>query len=327
MRKSNNYYKFMEYVTYGKRHDNTISKDNGVLECLSYSTVEDIEDWSNSPYLKCANHKIGLPNDWITFKNVLVNEDTIIIYYLTNERQVRIATFLLDNYKTQKELKWDILKSCVEFFLNNDNFSTEILETSDFEETDEYEEILESSEEIEEPTEVEHNATPTYDTKAFYGMYGQFPSISEMYNNKCFCCLADRKGNECKGKETCGKTWKRFEAIAKPEWHNVSLATLANIDFDMLDEKRQTYLAAFRDLQQTLSHLRKCKTQDSYDTCCIRYIKRKNRIFAENKISYAMYRYIDAKLSMQNVESGVWASKCEQATGYHVSRRYNKSRV
>lgn len=117
MKKSNNYYKFMEYVTYGKRHDDTIDKDNGVLECLSYATVEDIEAWSNSPYLKCANHKIGLPNDWLTFKNVLVNEDTIIIYYLRDERQVRIATFLLDNYKTQKELKWDILKSCVEFFL------------------------------------------------------------------------------------------------------------------------------------------------------------------------------------------------------------------
>lgn len=53
---------------------------------------------------------------------------------------------------------------------------------------------------------------------SFYGMFGGFPSISEMYNDKCFCCVADRKGNECKGKETCGKTWKRFEAMAKPEW-------------------------------------------------------------------------------------------------------------
>lgn len=198
--------------------------------------------------------------------------------------------------------------------------TTEVAET---EETNATDEEINENKEIEEPTET----TPTYDTKAFYGIYGQFPSISDMYNDKCFCCLADRKGNECKGKETCGKTWKRFEAIAKPEWHNVSLATLANIDFDMLDEKRQTYLTAFRDLRQTLTYLRKCKTQDTYDTCFIRYIKRKNHIFAENKISYAMYRYIDAKLSMQNVESGVWASKCEQATGYHVSRRYNKSRV
>lgn len=162
---------------------------------------------------------------------------------------------------------------------------------------------------------------------SLYGMFGGFTSISEMYNNKCFCCLADRKGNECKGKETCGKTWKRFEAMAKPEWHHVSLNTLANLDFDMLDEKRQTYLSAYRDLKQTLSYLRKCKTQDRYDTCFIRYTRRKNTLLVEGKISDAMWKYIERKLSMQNVESGVWASKCEDATGYHESRRYNKSRV
>ena len=181
----------------------------------------------------------------------------------------------------------------------------ETLETADFDDNYEYEELLESSEEPKETT-----AT------------AQHEEI-----DKCFCCPADRQGNRCCGEKWCKETWKRYEAIIKPEWHNVSLATLANLDIDMLDEKRQTYLTAFRDLQQTLSYLRKCKTQDTYDTCYIRYIKRKNAIFAENKISYAMYRYIDAKLSMQNVESGVWASKCEEATGYHESRRYNKSRV
>ena len=162
---------------------------------------------------------------------------------------------------------------------------------------------------------------------SFYGMFGGFPTITEMYNNKCFCCPADRKGNECKGKETCGKTWKRYEAIINPEWHHVSLNTLANLDFDMLDEKRQIYLTAYRDLQQTLSYLRKCKTQDTYDTCFIRYTRRKNMLYDEDKISYAMWKYVGVKLSMQNVESGVWASSCEDATGHHESRRYNKSRA
>lgn len=162
---------------------------------------------------------------------------------------------------------------------------------------------------------------------SIYGMFGGFPSIAEMYNDKCFCCIADRKGNECKGKETCGNTWKRYEAIINPEWHHVSLNTLANLDFDMLDEKRQIYLSAHRDLKQTLSYLRKCKTQDTYDTCFIRYIKRANVIYANGKISNAMFNFIKVKLSMQNVESGCWASDCEDATGYHKSRRYNKSRV
>ena len=168
---------------------------------------------------------------------------------------------------------------------------------------------------------------PTFKKVHTSSIYGMFPTIPDMHNNKCFCCPADRQGNRCGGEKWCKETWKRYEAIIKPEWHNVSLTTLANIDFDMLDEKRQTYLTAFRDLQKTLSYLRKCKTQDTYDTCFIRYIRRKNMLWAEGKISNAMWKFIEAKLSMQNVESGVWASKCEESTGYHESRRYNKSRV
>jgi hypothetical protein len=162
---------------------------------------------------------------------------------------------------------------------------------------------------------------------SFYGMFGGFPTITEMYNNKCFCCPADRQGNRCGGEQWCKETWKRYEAIINPEWHHVSLNTLANLDFDMLDEKRQIYLTAYRDLQQTLSYLRKCKTQDTYDTCFIRYTRRKNMLYDEDKISYAMWKYVGVKLSMQNVESGVWASSCEDATGHHESRRYNKSRA
>lgn len=143
----------------------------------------------------------------------------------------------------------------------------------------------------------------------------------------CHFCPADRQGNRCCCEKWCAETWKRYEAIINLEWHHVSLNTLANLDFDMLDEKRQTYFTAYRDLKQTLSYLRKCKTQDTYDTCFIRYTRRKNMLWAEGKISDAMWKWIERKLSMQNVESGVWASKCEDATGHHESRRYNKSRA
>lgn len=54
---------------------------------------------------------------------------------------------------------------------------------------------------------------------------------------QCMMCPADREGNRCGGKQWCKQTWKRYDAIVNPEWHHVSLATLANIDFDMLDEK------------------------------------------------------------------------------------------
>lgn len=111
-----------------------------------------------------------------------------------------------------------------------------------------------------------------------------------------------------------------------PEWHKVSLATLANIDFDMLDEKLKLYISAYRELKQTISYLRKCKNIQTYDRCYINYIEKQNDMLAKGKFTDAMLQYIRAKLSMQNVESGVWPSECEDATGFHKSRRYNKGR-
>lgn len=151
-----------------------------------------------------------------------------------------------------------------------------------------------------------------------------FPSISEMYNDKCFCCTADRKGNECKGKETCGKTWKRYEAIIKPEWHNVSLNTLANLDFDMLDEKRQLYLQLYRELKELITDLHKCKSGRAYERRLAKMYIRNGELLEENKVSHDYIDYVTRKISMCNVECGLWTSKVEEATGLHKSRRYNR---
>lgn len=251
MRKSNNYFKFLEYVTYGKDHDNTIDKGNGVLACKSYASISDIEDRYKTTF--------GLENEWLTFKNVLINEDTLYVYYFDGKNSKLVAGYLLDNFKTQKELKESITIACTEFA---------------------HDLLLEKSEETEETV-----------------------------------------------KEVCEQTWNRYEAIINPEWHHVSLETVRNIDFDYLDEKLQRYLTVYRELQETLARLRKCKTIDSYDKCCIRFKRSKNAMRARGEISNEMRHYIEVKLSMQNVESGVWSSDCEDATGFHKSRRYNKRRI
>ena len=200
--------------------------------------------------------------------------------------------------------------------------------TTETTETVESKEIKEATEDCSEYDEILDRKDSTDRDRINHLMKTHsFPLISGMYNDKCFCCPANRIGNRCCGEKWCAETWKRYEAIIKPEWHHVSLTTLANLDFDMLDEKRQIYLSAYRDLKQTLSYLRKCKTQDTYDKCFIRYIRRKSMLWVEGKISDAMRKYIERHLSMQNVESGVLASKCEDATGHHESRRYNKTRA
>lgn len=142
------------------------------------------------------------------------------------------------------------------------------------------------------------------------------PFVHCDYNYKSDSCFKAHK-----------QVYKHMKARSNPEWHHVSLETVRNIDFDYLDEKLQRYLTVYRELQETLARLRKCKTIDSYDKCCIRFKRSKNAMRARGEISNEMRHYIEVKLSMQNVESGVWASDCEDATGYHKSRRYNKSRI
>lgn len=131
---------------------------------------------------------------------------------------------------------------------------------------------------------------------SIYGMFGGFASISEMYNDKCFCCIADRKGNECKGKETCGNTWKRYEAIINPEWHHVSLATLANIDFDMLDEKRKLVFDINQILKDGIRNLYKCENHISFEVL-ERYVIRKcDALIRHNRLKAFWFSYIARQL-------------------------------
>ena len=132
------------------------------------------------------------------------------------------------------------------------------------------------------------------------------------------------KNNECKGIETCGKTWKRYEAITNPEWHHVILETVRNIDFDMLDEKRKVYLSFYKEWQEVRKNLRKCSCGYSYE-CCYNVFRRSLTIaLHKKKISKELVEYFDRQVSMVNVECGVWYSAVEVATGYHESRRYNR---
>jgi hypothetical protein len=203
-----------------------------------------------------------------------------------------------------------------------------MLETSETEETEEIEDFDKTTPcdtiETIPHVDVDCSNLKKVPKNWLYGMFGGYPSISEMYNDKCFCCLADRKGNECKGKETCGKTWKRYEAIINPEWHHVNLATLANIDFDMLDKKRQVYLKAHRELKRTLADLSKCKTGHTYEARARKFMRDMISQYYDNEISYAMRKYLDLQLSMSNVVNGVWSSYVEPATGLHESRRYSR---
>lgn len=149
------------------------------------------------------------------------------------------------------------------------------------------------------------------------------PFVHCDYNYKSDSCIKAHKNFI----HDCESLHKQMKAINNPNWHTVRLATVNSSDFFRLTEKLKLYISTYRELKQTLSYLRKCKSINTYDSCYVRYIKKQNDMYAKGKFTNAMLNYIRAKLSMQNVESGIWKSGCENATGYHDSRRYNKSRI
>ena len=151
-----------------------------------------------------------------------------------------------------------------------------------------------------------------------------FPSIPDMYNNKCFCCPADRSGNRCCGEKWCVETWKRYEAITNPEWHHVSLSTHTNLDFDMFDEKRQLYLSLYREIKELIKDLHKCRSGRTYQKRLAKMYSRNAELVCGNKVTSDYIRYVVRKVSMSNVECGLWTSATEESTGYHKSKRYNQ---
>lgn len=86
---------------------------------------------------------------------------------------------------------------------------------------------------------------------------------------QCMMCPADREGNRCGGKQWCKQTWKRYAAIVNPEWHHVNLATLANIDFDMLDVKRQIYFNLNKDFKKCVMICVNAKGDEALTLDCV----------------------------------------------------------
>lgn len=113
---------------------------------------------------------------------------------------------------------------------------------------------------------------------------------------QCILCPADREGNRCGGKQWCKQTWKRYDAIVNPEWHHVSLATLANIDFDMLDEKRKLVFDINQILKDGIRNLYKCDNHISFEVL-ERYVIRKcDELIRHNRLKAFWFSYIARQL-------------------------------
>lgn len=146
------------------------------------------------------------------------------------------------------------------------------------------------------------------------------PYVHCDYNYKSDECIKAHK----KFLHHCEQVHKQLKAINNPNWHNVNLAKLATIDNDMLDEKRQLYLSLYREIKELLKDLHNCKSGRSYEKRLAKMHSRSADLVYENKVTSDYIRYVTRKVSMCNVECGLWTSANEVSTGYHKSRRYTQ---
>lgn len=139
---------------------------------------------------------------------------------------------------------------------------------------------------------------------------------------QCMMCPADREGNRCGGKQWCEQTGKRYAAICNPEWHHVSLATLTNIDNDMLDEKSRNYMYLYNLIKDFRKYAFEIIRKDVYFETTSNVFRNIQQLYFNNVISFTTYDYAAKHIQAVGVEKGWFDSKSEETFGYKESRRY-----
>ena len=118
------------------------------------------------------------------------------------------------------------------------------------------------------------------------------PFVHCDYNYKSDACIKAHKNFI----HDCESVHKQMKAISNPEWHHVSLKTLANIDFDMLDEKRKLVRDINQILKDGIHNLYKCENHISFEVL-ERYVIRKcDELIRHNRLKAFWFSYIARQL-------------------------------
>lgn len=84
---------------------------------------------------------------------------------------------------------------------------------------------------------------------------------------------------------------KHIYAIMNPNWHHVSMATLANIDNDMLDEKRRNYMFLYNLIKDFRNYAFEIVRKDVYFETASNVFRNIQQLYFNNVISFTAYDY------------------------------------
>lgn len=120
----------------------------------------------------------------------------------------------------------------------------------------------------------------------------------------------------------CEQVHKQMKAKSNPEWHHVSLATLASIDNDMLDEKRRNYMYLYNLIKDFRKYAFEIIHKDVYFETTSNVFRNIQQLYFNNVISFTTYDYAAKHIQAVGVEKGWFDSKSEETFGFKESRRY-----
>lgn len=118
------------------------------------------------------------------------------------------------------------------------------------------------------------------------------PFVPCNYNYKSASCIKAHKNFI----HDCEQVHKQMKAKSKLEWHHVSLATLANIDFDMLDEKRKLVFNINQILKDGIRYLYKCENHISFEVLERDVIRKCDELIRHNRLKAFWFSYIARQL-------------------------------
>lgn len=150
-------------------------------------------------------------------------------------------------------------------------------------------------------------------------------SVREVDKVCCDCSHfnACRRGNQTVA-PTCCIYDSLYKARKNLNWHNVSLKTLANIDFDMLDETRQIYMRVRYQLNTVIKAIYKCNHYAAMDILRTSIIQHIENLVRNKKVNRSLLRYAEAQIENCYLVNGVISSKYAGSYSEKTSRAYKK---
>lgn len=147
------------------------------------------------------------------------------------------------------------------------------------------------------------------------------PFVPCNYNYKSDSCIEAHKNFI----HDCEQVHKQMKARSNPEWHHVSLRTLANIDNDMLDKKRRLYMRVYRMTVNVVNSIYKCNRLSSIDKLRTNLIQTVRNMAKNGAIEWALVGYVKAKIDNCYLVKGLQSSFYSVTYNNKKSRSYTKT--